>query len=196
MRLGIPACQSALAVLSGYNQSLEAPEGVDRGFYLPPPRVLVIPESESKRAKYFAGWLKLREVFLYRLSVPDIRGLTNKQWRALLDVSDGNNKIFNNQSRSGQQHSEMQTLLKEVLGGSRMRLKWEDLAEAPVMWKGQTLDQKVVPPVACALEIVWELHEVNFRHELIALDTRLDKSSMLEDRAYHLLDACWSGLAR
>ncbi|EEB99182.1 hypothetical protein MPER_01189, partial [Moniliophthora perniciosa FA553] len=137
----VPAWQSALTALSGYNQSLEAPEGVDRGFYIPPPRVLVVPESEAKRAKL----VKIPEVVLYQLSVPGIQRLSNKQWRALLDISDGTNKLFNVNSQLGKHHSDMQNLLKELLGGSKMELRWDGLADATVSWKGTTLNQQTVP---------------------------------------------------
>ncbi|KAK7026080.1 hypothetical protein VNI00_015726 [Paramarasmius palmivorus] len=195
MSPSIPSWKQAMVALSNYNQSLEAPDNIGRGFVVPPPRALIIPQSEAKRAKYFAGWLKLREVFIYRLSVPGVEGLSNKQWRALLDISHGTEKEYNSQSRSGRHHSDMQVLLREVLNGSRLSLKWEGLSSAVVTWKGRELDPALVPQNAVALEIIWELHELNFRHELILLDSLLDQSQMSRIERTEKLNACWNGSA-
>ncbi|KAK7033982.1 hypothetical protein VNI00_012609 [Paramarasmius palmivorus] len=170
MSPSIPSWKQAMAELASYNQSLEAPDTLGCGFVVPPPRALIIPQSEAKRAKYFAGWLKLREVH-------------------------GSEKEYNTQSWSGRHHSDMQALLKEVLNGSRLSLKWEGLTSAVVTWKGRELDSESVPQNAVALEIIWELHELNFRHELILLDSLLDRSQMSRIERMEKLNACWNGSA-
>ncbi|KAL0569313.1 hypothetical protein V5O48_012658 [Marasmius crinis-equi] len=45
-----------------------------------------------------------------------------------------------------------------------------NLSNAPMGWFGQKYDQHKMPLVGVVQEVLWELFEINFRYELIALD--------------------------
>lgn len=50
-----------------------------------------------------------------------------------------------------------------------------------------------VPRPNIVREILWELCELNFRNEFIALDRALDQSRMVEVDRRQLLGKCWEG---
>ncbi|KAK1220081.1 hypothetical protein PQX77_017180 [Marasmius sp. AFHP31] len=62
-------------------------------------------------------------------------------------------------------------------------------------WNAQDLTDGKIPDVAVVKEITWELNELNFRQELLILDSCLDDSKMSSFDCQHLLDSCWASTA-
>ncbi|KAJ3964095.1 hypothetical protein EV361DRAFT_834953 [Lentinula raphanica] len=149
-------------------------------------------------------WLRLRPLFLWRLSLP-IRGkfYTNKEWRKLLDAMDGN------QSAKGR--AEMLHELKEVVKDSRqfgIDIDDSNIASVPALWKGAPVLvlNNGMPEPDVVQAAVWELYEINFRLELIMLDRELlpepvgvgEYGQQLRHEWMErevVLNQCWPGLA-
>lgn len=55
---------------------------------LPDPSLFFRPNNTIKSA-FILMWLRLRPVFLWRLSLPNPKLFSNKQWRAMLEAADG-----------------------------------------------------------------------------------------------------------
>ncbi|KAF5314223.1 hypothetical protein D9758_019030 [Tetrapyrgos nigripes] len=177
----------ALEELATHNQSLAAPEGVNRGYALPPADLFVTTGNPSTAATLFRNYLKLKDIFIYRLSYSSKR-YSKKQWRQLLTID--KEQEIRADTRTGKQRLEMQTLLKSMV--SRNTVQFDQLSSVPVTWRGETIDGIQVPPTI-AKEIIWELYELNFQQDLVALDAQLDKSNMSLPERQNLLDRCWIG---
>ncbi|KAG7097807.1 hypothetical protein E1B28_005126 [Marasmius oreades] len=153
--------------------SLPAPEGANRGYALPPPDLFITSGNETVTVTLFRNWLKLRNIFIYRLS-SSLDRFSKKQWRQMLTFDD--DKDIHSDTRTGQQRLEMQKVLKDIMGKAEFRP--ERFSSAPVIWRGGTVDGTKLPPQKIAQEILWELYKLNFRQDLAALDDRMDESGM------------------
>ncbi|KAG7086689.1 hypothetical protein E1B28_002627 [Marasmius oreades] len=186
--LAIEAWKASLEHLSGHNQSLPAPEGANRGYALPPPDLFITSGNETVTVTLFRNWLKLRNIFIYRLS-SSLDRFSKKQWRQMLTFDD--DKDIRSDTRTGQQRLEMQKVLKDIMGKAEFRP--ERFSSAPVIWRGGTVDRTKLPPQKIAQEILWELYELNFCQDLVALDDRMDESGMSTRDRSTVLEACWIG---
>ena len=63
----------------------------------------------------------------------------------------------------------------------------------PAVWRGEKLTSNVMPPINTVREILWELYELNFRFEFLALDLRL---SQLESDVAAMFPGSEGSLAR
>ncbi|THU93536.1 hypothetical protein K435DRAFT_615750, partial [Dendrothele bispora CBS 962.96] len=144
------------------------------GYFLPDPDMIISSPNDETKKRLAYSWLKLRELFICRLSsrlagsVPTL--LHNQQWRHLLAVAAGIK--YSAETESGQKHEEMRRLLAEYVDETRsgIQLKLENLSSAPVTWRGRDFaaSEELSPTVV--QEIVWEISEISFRLELMALD--------------------------
>jgi hypothetical protein len=184
----IEAWKASLEHLSGHNQSLPAPEGADRGYALPPPDLFVHTGNETVAITLFRNWLKLRNIFIYRLS-SSLDRFSKKRWRQMLTFDD--EKDIRSDTRTGQQRLETQKVLKEIMGKSEFRP--EKFSSAPATWRGKTVDGTRLPPQNIAQEILWELYELNYRQDLVVLDDRMDESGLSTRGRSAVLEACWIG---
>ncbi|KAK1233985.1 hypothetical protein PQX77_002825 [Marasmius sp. AFHP31] len=194
MPRAVPAWQAALSALSDHNQSLPAANGFNGGYVLPPSRLLSNPQNDMTRGRLFCNWLKLRHLLIYCLSTRS-RRLSNKQWRCLLEVGGSGSTNINDTTKSGKQFGAMRSLLQDLLDQSSLVLRLENLLKSKVEWNREQLEDGAVPEVRVAEEILWELNELNFRQELLVLDTQLDESRMSTFDRQRVLDGCWRGTA-
>ncbi|KAG7093912.1 hypothetical protein E1B28_007548 [Marasmius oreades] len=189
MPSSIEAWKVSLEDMSGHNQSLPAPDGVSRGYALPPPDMFITTGNELTVIILFRNWLKLRKIFVYRLSSSGDR-FSKKQWRQMLTLDEG--KEIRADTRTGQQKLETQKLLQEIMGKCVFEIK--NFASALVKWRNHALDGTKMPPKEVAREILWELYELNFRQDLVALDDQLDESGMSRTDRCAVVEACWIGM--
>ncbi|KAJ3970823.1 hypothetical protein EV361DRAFT_992937 [Lentinula raphanica] len=159
----------ALAVLSTYNQSIRRPETVDCGYFLPPPRLLDAPATPLLRTFYYRSWLKLRPIILQNLNgLAKPVNLSAKRWRSLLDVVGGH--------PAGKPETSKNAVYTQF------------------EFAGQQVDCSAEPPPSkVASQILWEISEISFRQELVALDRLMDNSILPLIERNALLDACWVG---
>ncbi|KAF9017369.1 hypothetical protein BDP27DRAFT_1378630 [Rhodocollybia butyracea] len=156
-----------------------------------PPRDSVA-DGEHIVATLFKSWLRIRDSVLSRLHTPQVAPikLSNKCWRSLLDVVGGLHTGSALETRSGMRHADMRDVLENTLridkGGSFM--------DAPVYWEGKLIGSDGLPDASVARAVLWELCELNFRHELEALDGVLDESKMAWTDRNTLVNQCWVGL--
>ncbi|KAJ3709914.1 hypothetical protein C8R42DRAFT_561053, partial [Lentinula raphanica] len=134
---------------------------------------LFISPSNTFRTSLFMMWLRIRPLFLWRLSLPN-RGkfYTNKEWRKMLYAMD------ENQSANSKGRAEIPLELKEVVKDSQQYgIDFDDsnIASAPALWKGAPVLvlNNGMPEPDVVKAAVWELYEINFRLEFIMLDREL-----------------------
>ncbi|KIK65177.1 hypothetical protein GYMLUDRAFT_144470, partial [Collybiopsis luxurians FD-317 M1] len=184
--------ERALRVLSEHNQALRTPAGVDAGFRVPPIRNIISPAKAETVQLLFHGWLRIRDVILTHLYGTPMR-LTSKQWRCLLEVAGWRYGDPDIPTATGQRHTESRGILKRLY--FRSDSETEDLSTVPISWNNRTLSKVEDLPTALGREILWELQELGFRNDLIALDTHLDRSDMNPAERRSLLNGCWEGTA-
>ncbi|KAL0565908.1 hypothetical protein V5O48_016111 [Marasmius crinis-equi] len=189
---GIPAWDSALQSLSNHNNALAPTAGTDRGFFLPPPRLFVTPVSDETKVKLVCNWLKMRHVLLYGLVIGS-RRLSNKEWRSLLLL--GTEGEAPSHPKRVSRANEMRGLLKDFIEKSQLSLNPDNLEKVEPSWNGHKVAGSTVPSPSIMHEILWELFELNFRQELLALDRELDTSGMNPYDRQQLLNKCWVGSA-
>lgn len=171
---------------------------IDSGYAFPEPGLFYGVTTEERRARYISNWLQTRVALLYRYmsSSSSARPLNNQQWRTWLNYATNSAP-----SSSGSANTVAESRRTEVQGilGSCLQEVGVNLNEIPdsseqtVFWQEQQLSIGVVPELAITQEILWELYELNFRSELVALDRcaaiHSDSSVARED----LIVACFPG---
>ncbi|KAL0573814.1 hypothetical protein V5O48_008141 [Marasmius crinis-equi] len=143
--------------------------GIDHGYALPDPNAIVGTANKAAKARYITTVLKLRTLLHYRLRSPAFRPLKPREWRSIVGMEAHPTKAH---TLVGNIRTNMADELKSCLVSGKMEATFnlENLNEVPVEWYGQRFDQHQMPPVSVVQEVLWELFEINFRYELIALD--------------------------
>ncbi|KAJ3834093.1 hypothetical protein F5878DRAFT_665074 [Lentinula raphanica] len=192
----VPVWSRALSVLSTYNQSLRRPETIDCGYFLPPPRLLDGPATASLRAFYYRSWLKLRPMILQTLNgLREPVNLTAKRWRSLLDVVGGHPAEKTEKTKNAVYRNEMRIVLENLVAKTDSRSFRVNVSKPQAEeFAGQLIDCSTEPPSSeVASSILWEIFELSFRQEFVALDRLLDNSGLPLPQRNALLDACWVG---
>ncbi|KAF9062072.1 hypothetical protein BDP27DRAFT_1192788, partial [Rhodocollybia butyracea] len=89
-------------------------------------------------------------------------------------------------------------ILEGCLEQSSVKIKGEDPRFAyRSYWQGSSLMRDQLPESTICRDLLWEVNELNFRQELLLLDSHFhirSSTADLEDRR-RMLDACWIGSA-
>ncbi|KIK61487.1 hypothetical protein GYMLUDRAFT_145857, partial [Collybiopsis luxurians FD-317 M1] len=189
-----PAWNTALQRFSDYNQSLRTPPDVNSGFWLPPARLVVSAFRQDTVKRLLNGWLKIRDITLYQLENFTCTPfqLTVKQWRSLLELCAGGIELSSNpNTKTGRRNIEVQKILQDSLATSALSLDMGYIISKSTRWRSQELVSAMSDRVVT--EILWELCEINFRLELMCLDSYLDVSRMDKLDRQRLLENCWIG---
>ncbi|KAJ3826070.1 hypothetical protein F5880DRAFT_1610533 [Lentinula raphanica] len=193
-----PPWSRALALHS--TSTVQPPEIAEPGYFLPPPRLIDGPINATTRSFYYRNWLKIRPVILHNLNGLEtpVR-LSAKRWRCLLDVVGGY------PSKSGQSEptknstyrAEMRPLLEKLIQKKQPRIPTIDITDPTPQieeFHGQLVDCRIEPPSReIASQILWEICEISFRQELVALDRHLDDSGLSLPKRDAMLNMCWRG---
>jgi hypothetical protein len=192
----IPSWRDALQHVKDCNVEFAFQEQIptDLGYVFPEPALFVSTQSSVRQDVYFRGWLKYRDVLLYRLSSDfNVAPMPNTVWRKLLafELDNSQDKRAVGSSKSTRA-SKLRDLAIDFL---------QDCLKAPGVvftesevgrfhWNGKVVDN------ASDLEreeILWELAELNFRFELLALDLRA--SNKVDNDRHKLVEECFPGCA-
>jgi hypothetical protein len=192
MPLPLQNWASAFRSLFDHNLARHPPAGLNPGYSLPPVRNILSPTKPETVRLLFHGWLRIRETILTRLNGPSM-SLPSKQWRCLLEVAGWKYGHEDVATVTGRRHSDMRDLLKRFSNISSSDN--EDFSLRPVSWRGASFAPSESLTVQVGQEVIWELQELGFRNDLIALDKRLDNSGMNAAERRGLLNSCWEGTA-
>ncbi|KAL0568378.1 hypothetical protein V5O48_013609 [Marasmius crinis-equi] len=160
---------ASVAVGETFDLNIAPPAGRNTGYALPDPNILVGTKNEGARIRYVTTWLKIRPVMLYRMRSPTFEPLKTSDWRSILGMEAHSTKT---DTVVGKRRSEMQAMLRECLvtGGLQGTIDLDHLDTAPAKWGDASFDPTVMPPTDIVQQVLWELFEINFRYELLALD--------------------------
>lgn len=157
---------------------------VDPGFRFPKPTLLVNVLSPERKKTYLVNWLSARSVWICRIADnPPPKFPSPQMWRDFLNTIEGN-------LVSGTKSSNNKVAAHEILGEEVIEsARGLSMAPTEIAWRGtqvffffffadlnsyscvqvhvSTLSD---PPLQFMRCLLWELYELNFRHELYALD--------------------------
>lgn len=173
MPLSIPTWCDALQAVDRDQQPLSY-----HTRYLFPEAALFASTNESRRAKFFATWTAIRPACIYRIfsAQSQAEPLSNQQWRDFL--LDGLLSL-SKESKLVRRREEVRSIFAGALDDLHIN------SCAP------TFDHLPDVPLAEAQCTLWELTELNFRFELLALDKRASSCKRDEDERQAMVLKCF-----
>jgi hypothetical protein len=155
--------------------------GAPKGTYaLPEPALFVTPADEKKRISFLMTWLKCRVAWLWRLDSGSQVAMKSQMWRDLLGMN------YNQIAKEGTSAGKRRDQIHKVMGKDveKTGVSLSSLSDnEPAVWQGEKLTNNTMPPTNTVREILWELYELNFRFEFLALDLRLSQQDSSLDIA-------------
>ncbi|RDX41580.1 hypothetical protein OH76DRAFT_1364402, partial [Lentinus brumalis] len=134
------------------------------GYWIPEPALLLRPKTEDRRDRYIMTWLRLRAGWLYLLRLLDVpvTSVPTQWWRDVL---------FGPTGRTDRDASTLNTKrweqIKKVFGTIFEEAHFDSNQSGPIWWCGhrvRNVDAKL------RSKIIWEMFDLGFRYELLALD--------------------------
>jgi hypothetical protein len=182
----IPAWSAALeAVDQSPSLLVEASKTMQNyGHYVfPDPGLFIHPATA---VKYIESWLRIRDAWFMRVAKEPSLALSNQSWRTYLSI-DNNSVSGRGDTKAARRRQEV---LDKLLPNPDMYPGVEKRSGSMglIVWQGKEYPSGVLPPVNILREILWELYELNFIHELQSLDRRacrnldLSNATQLFDR--------------
>ena len=153
------------------------------GHYVFPDPGLFIHTATA--GKYIESWLRVRDAWFMRVARESSLALSNQSWRTFL--SNDNTVPRKGETKAARRLQEVLDILlpnPDIYPG----VEKQSGSMGPIVWQGREYPSGVLPPENVVREILWELYEVNFIHELQSLDRRachnldLSNATQLFDR--------------
>jgi hypothetical protein len=182
----IPAWSAALqAVDQSPSNLIESSKTVQSyGHYVfPDPGLFIHPASA---AKYIESWLRVRDAWLMRVAKESSLALSNQSWRTFLAM--GSTASEKGDTKAARRRQEtLDIILPNTDMYPGVELERRGGLRGPIVWHGREYPPGVLPPENIVREILWELYELNFIHELQSLDRRACQNLDLQN-AVQLFD--------
>jgi hypothetical protein len=189
--LAIPAWRDALKnVVVDPSRDASLNPG-DRGYAFPDPGLFYGVTTPEGQAKFFYNWLKYRPALIYRLARrhSNAKPWFSQDWRTMLHLPIPGfqgpprpNPTSSSalpkkppaggleQTKSAKRFEVIQALLRDCMDVDGIHVN--DSPTNEMVWQEQHLSPGELPDQRVAQEILWELYELNFRFEFMALDSR------------------------
>ncbi|KAJ7898784.1 hypothetical protein B0H13DRAFT_804646 [Mycena leptocephala] len=174
----IPGWKSALSSVNSHRSS-HPRSPADGKYMFPDVALFCTAASDDRKARYFATWTYMRTALIYRVFGPTATAvsaepLSSQDWRDIL-----NGSLFKLDAGSHDQAMATSRRGKPKVTKTRAKvLNLENLLRPCLQQSGSSLDlshlpELVLPTANQARACLWEISELNFRLEFIALDKRL-----------------------
>jgi hypothetical protein len=164
----IPAWQAALQAVNRSSHLIEKhKKSAHFGHYVfPDPGLFISPTTDEKKSRYIESWLQACDAWLMRLQTEPSLAMSSQLWRTSLSMDlsvpvQGSTKAVKRRQEvldmllpNSSTYSEVQTrsTVKELL-----------------VWQSKEYPSGELPPEDVVRQILWELYESNFIHELQSL---------------------------
>jgi hypothetical protein len=159
------------------------------GYLFPEPALFIAVQNKERQEAYFRSWLKFRMAMIYRVSTHDstVSAMPNSLWRNLLAFElIGEKKVGSSSTKSSKLWETAQQFMGDALKADGVGFAESNGGQ--LVWNGSNIDSLGDRERE---EILWELAELSFRFELLALDARVTTSTT-GDRQ-ELIRACFPG---
>ena len=138
-------------------------------YAFPDPGLFVSPASDLRKAKFIEAWLRSRDVWITRVTQEGALAMDAQHWRDFLNIDSSESAVNEKDTKSGKRRQHSQALLKTtLLSNPVMALRCT--VGQPFVWQGQSYLPGSLPPPNVVQQILWELYELNFAQEFLALD--------------------------
>jgi len=114
-------------------------------------------------AKYLESWLRIRDTWFMRVEKESSLAMSNQHWCTFLSIDPSVPEKM--ETRAARRRQESLELIIRGVDPLRVSI-------GPIIWQGEEYSSGVLPPDDIVRQILWELYEVNFIHELQSLDRR------------------------
>lgn len=161
----IPAWSGALQAVDQSPSRLVGASKAGGHYTFPDPGIFV---NQGSAAKYLESWLRVRDVWFMRVDKEPSLAMSNQTWRTFLANPDAPEKVETKAARRRQESVDMIMPKSDVYPEVKKRTN----LMGPIIWQGKEYPPGVLPPDNVIREILWELYQVNFIHELLSLDRR------------------------
>jgi hypothetical protein len=176
----IPAWSAALQAVDQSSSNLvESSKTMQTyGHYaFPDPGLFIHPTTA---VKYIESWLRVRDIWFMRLAKEPSLALSSQSWRNFLSIDNAVLPVGKGETKAALRRQEVLNIIlpnSDTYPGVERRRG----LMGPITWQGREYPLGALPPENVVREILWELYELNFIHELQSLDRRacrdLDLSS-------------------
>jgi len=159
-------------------------------YAFPDPGLFIYPNTA---VKYIESWIRVRDAWLMRVAKEPSLALSSQSWRTFLSIDNAVTEKGETKAAFRRQEA-----LDIILPKSDMYPGVERRSDlmGPIAWRGEEYPSGALPPENIVREILWELSEVNFIHELQSLDRRACRDLDLSDdtqllKRQTLISACF-----
>ncbi|THU90467.1 hypothetical protein K435DRAFT_864266 [Dendrothele bispora CBS 962.96] len=170
------------------------PHNKQTGFAFPDPLLFVAVQSTSKMYTYCFNWLRFRDLLIFRLTKPSPSLISNVVWRQLLsgDFIPKEREDGEAESLASVRKAEVRSLLANCLTESGVEVDLDHLPES-VRWRDSEFSQHDTFSSSVVQEIFFEISMLNFRCELVAVDSALTLTHLQTDGHRSLVYFCIFG---
>ena len=136
-------------------------------YAFPNPGLFVSSASDEMKARSIESWLLAHDAWFMRLEREPSLAMSNQNWHTFLtidlDVQETGKTKAANRRRE---------ILGLLMAKSKLdpEVKMRSTSRGPLVWQDQEYPRGVLPPDDVVRQILWELYEINFLHELLSLD--------------------------
>jgi hypothetical protein len=122
-----------------------------------------------KKSQYIESWLQARDTWLMRLQKEPSLAMSGQHWRTFLAMD-----FSVPENGSTKAAKRRQDVLDMLIPNSSLypEVHKRGTSKQPLIWQGKEYPSGVLPPEDVVRQILWELYELNFIHELQSLDHR------------------------
>ena len=151
---------------------------VDPGYRVPDPLLLIGAQSAEKRQRYIINWLAVRLNWVEQIDSDPLQKIpTMQMWRDLLNNHDSSSSELLAENTVSTKSSQVKSVVLHVFGPACtvFTLGGESPPRGVVQWHDEDIDFATLsdPPPRLIHAILWEVYELGFRFELLALDQAL-----------------------
>ena len=143
-------------------------------YVFPDPGLFIHPATGGK---YIESWLRVRDAWIMCVAKEPSLALSSQSWRTFLGIDDTvPEKVETKAARRRQEVLDILLPTSDMYPGVEKRSG----SMGAIVWQGREYPSGVLLPEDVVREILWELYELNFIHELQSLDRRACGSLDLE----------------
>jgi hypothetical protein len=194
----IPSWHRAMTTLKSRADSLGSSDvnPIDKGYIFPEPALFLSVQNKQRQDVYFTTWLKYRTAMIYRLSSSTFTAtpMPNAVWRNFLSIESVDSKNPGSSTSDPPSRTRAAKLREMAHDFLQNCLEAEvNLAQsndAPITWNGDVVTIHDLSDLQRE-EVLWELAELNFRFELLALDSRATTTTCSDSVRQQLVSACF-----
>jgi len=152
------------------------------------PSLFVTPTKDERKAKLIESWLRSCDAWITRITHEGSLAMNAQHWHDFLYIDFTMSTVLEvagTSTRSAKRRQHAQDLLKTKLSSNAVVVPRCTVGE-PFFWQGRSYCPGNLPPEIVVRQILWELYELNFAQEFLALDRRActDLDSMDNHKLY------------